>query len=417
MNQENFGGTVIPAMAGFFLFGKRAKVQEIQGEKPKQLPAVIKADMAGLTGVAKYLISVPLVTGVAKYLKKNDNQPISSVQKYVLKQMIAERNAPSVTGVAKYLDKAGKQIPARKKSGVDRYITKQELASRSIVTLTGVARYEAEQTLIEKRQAAAAMIKKYRDEEDAAREAKNIAQATSLASADVSTQNGEAIEAVSATRVGRYLQEQNKLAKSQPKVTGVCRYLAKQIILESQKPTLSKVEKYLRGQAVTLKKKPNLTGVARYLSKQHTEVTPKAKTKLLPASGVARYLQTQSIGDSKKTVLSGVAKYMEKLADLDVSDKNILAIAIEAEIDEANDHIPTAVVEECLEGEFIPAHSFPSLSGVEKYLDKQTVREENVVEEVLTGVSRYLKQQLQPLKQTQALPLRTGVDKYLSNRA
>lgn len=70
MNQHNFGVAIVPAMAGFFLFGKRAKVREIHEVIPQQLPAVVPNVPNSLTGVAKYLLSAPLVTSVAKYMKK-----------------------------------------------------------------------------------------------------------------------------------------------------------------------------------------------------------------------------------------------------------------------------------------------------------------------------------------------------------
>ena len=169
MNQPNFGLAVIPAMAGFLSFGKRAKVQEIQEEKAIQLPAVINNTSEDVkTGVARYLLSSPLVTTVTRYMKKNEKQTMTGVTKYVLRQAIAERSAPPPTGVAKYLAKSAKQPPRRKKTGVDKYLAKQELALPNLAALTGVARYEAEQDLIAKRKAAAVLIQKYKKNEELA---------------------------------------------------------------------------------------------------------------------------------------------------------------------------------------------------------------------------------------------------------
>jgi hypothetical protein len=158
MNQTNFGVAVIPTMTGFFSFGKRAKVREIQEALPKHLPAVIKADDNSLTGVAKYLLAAPLVTSVTKYMKKQEKHPITGVAKYVLRQTIADRNAPLPTGVTKYLALAAKQPVAPRKSGVAKYLAKQALAAPNLDLLTGVAKYQAEQDLIAKKKAIAVKI-------------------------------------------------------------------------------------------------------------------------------------------------------------------------------------------------------------------------------------------------------------------
>ena len=417
MSSNDFGGAVIPAMAGFFLFGKRAKVQEIQEDKPKQLPAIIKTNELGLTGVAKYLISMPLVTGVSKYLKKKDKEPITGVEKYLLRKTIVERNAPAVTGVAKYIAKAAKNPPIPVKSGVERYIAKQERALKNNSGLTGVAKYEAEQDLIERKKAAAAMVKKYREQEEAmALVAKNAAADAYESSKANKNQEEPDIDPVASTRVAGYLQKQAQLAKKQSKATGVSRYVAKQIILDSQKPALSKVQKYLQGQTIALKKMPKATGVARYLAKQPM-VSPvlAKKTKPLAPSGVARYLEVQSTSESNKPVLSGVAKYLKTQAQLESIQENTLKLtsAVEGSVAVENTSKP------CLEGEFIPAETATvPLTGVTKYLDKQ--RDPTTLNEVAiqsqTGVSRYLAQRLTDVSQ-QTLPLRTGVDKYLANRA
>lgn len=389
MSSNDFGGAVIPAMAGFFLFGKRAKVQETQQNKPQQLPMVLTTDPNGLTGVARYLISTPLVTGVAKYMKKKEKKPVTGVEIYVLRQSIAEKNIPAPTGVAKYLAKVAKEAPKRKKTGVDKYVAKQELGAINFSTLTGVAKYEADQELCAKKQAATTMIKKYLDEEKAAviaaREAANVAYEAS--------KNGVREDMLQAeepakTRVGRYLQEQAASSKKRPKVTGVARYLAKQIALDSQKPSISGVSRYLREQSVVLSKKPNPTGVARYLSKQHSAPVSAPKV-TLPQSGVARYLASQSMSENNKPSLSGVAKYMERQAQLDkerarVGHGNLLGYE-EAHVE----------AEQCLEGEFIPANDYSTA----------------------TGVSRYLERQVRSVKQSLTTSAPTGVDRYLLNRA
>jgi hypothetical protein len=424
MNQQNFGGAVIPAMAGFFLFGKRAKVREIQQEETQQLPMVVKAEPNGLTGVAKYLVSAPLVTSVAKYMKKNEKQSVTGVAKYVLRQTIADRNTPQPTGVSKYLAKAAKQPPAPKKSGVEKYLTKLELAEPNLSALTGVARYEAEQTLIAKKKAAEIMIQKYRDKEElAASAAREAAEACYESSNCTVAQAEHEVETPAATRVGRYMQEQAELSKKRAKSTGVSKYMARKIVLDSQKPviTLSKVGKYLQEQSLAQSKKANPTGVARYLSKQQAVVkVVSPKVKFVP-SGVARYLSAQAVVESNKPVVSGVAKYMEKQAQ--ISSSNVTKLIDQRVVHDQE--TANVEIETCLEGEFIPAGDFipTNATGVSKYLEKQSAAVVAVASEIakesITGVSRYLEKQVHSVKHSivTTSSTATSVDRYLLNRA
>ncbi|NOS74481.1 MAG: hypothetical protein HOP36_08070 [Methyloglobulus sp.] len=424
MNQQNFGGAVIPAMTGFFLFVKRAKVQEIQQEETQQLPMIVKTEPNGLTGVAKYLVSTPLVTSVAKYMKKNEKQSVTGVAKYVLRQTIADRNTPPPTGVSKYLAKAARQPSAPKKSGVEKYLTKLELAEPNLSALTGVARYEAEQNLVAKKKAADIMIQKYRDNDEAAASAARAAAEACYESSSYTVAQAQAeheVEAPAVTRVGRYMQEQAELSKKRAKATGVSKYLAKKIVLDSQKPviTLSKVGKYLQEQALAQSKKPNPTGVARYLSKQQAVVkVVSPKIKFVP-SGVARYLSVQAAVESNKPVLSGVAKYMAKQAQMGSSN---VAKLIDQRVVQ-DQEIINVEIETCLEGEFIPASDFipTNATGVSKYLEKQSAAVVAVASEIakesITGVSRYLEKQIDSVKSIAATtPTVTSVDRYLLNR-
>ena len=176
MSQNDFGGTVFPAMAGFFLFGKRAKVQEIQQDKSQQLPAVVTKENNGLTSVSRYLLTAPVVTSVAKYVKKTEKQQMSGVAKYLLRQTIAEKNAPEQSGVSKYVAKVAKEPGSPRKSGVEKYLAKQEWERKNAPALTGVAKYEANQNMLARKKAALELAKKYRDaEEEAARIARETA--------------------------------------------------------------------------------------------------------------------------------------------------------------------------------------------------------------------------------------------------
>jgi hypothetical protein len=412
MDQDNFGMAVIPAMAGFFLFGKRVKVQEIQEEKPFQLPAVIMSDNSVPTGVTRYLMASPLVTSVTKYMKKMEKQPTTGVAKYVLRQTIAERNAPAQTGVSKYLSKVGKAGTTLKRTTVDKYLLKQELSQNNIPALTGVAKYEAELNLVERKKAAAVLIQRYREQEETAALAASAAAAAAYELVKQSVEQIEQeVEMVAVTGVGKYFQKQTEQLKKKPKATSVSKYIAKKIVLDSQKPTisLSKVGKYLRAQELAQCNKSTPTGVAKYLSKQQAVTINRVAKQKLVESGVARYLTTQAVIESKKPMLSGVARYMKKQAQN--IQESILSLP---------DHSQDSLVESVLEGEFIPAKSATSATGVSKYLEKQSasVTVDNVSEkDKETGVSRYLnKQSTSPVTKSIASAV-TGVDRYLSNKA
>ncbi len=415
MNQNDFGGIVFPAMAGFFLFGKRAKVQAIQQEKPDQLPAIVSQQTHGLTGVARYLLAAPAVSSVTKYVKKSEKQQLSGVAKYVLRQAIAEKNAPKPSGVSQYVAKVAKEPLPRKKSGVENYIAKQEKALRNAPLLTGVARYEVNQNLIARKLAALELIKKYREAEE---EAKKLAKEAAVeaeyeaSKAMLSDEQTSQVGETPATRVGRYLKQQES-SSTAVKATGVARYLARQIIIDSQKPVLSKVAKYLQEQSLATSKKPALTGVAKYLSKQHATVNkPKTAKEAIAESKVSRYIAAQEAIESNKPVLSGVSKYLERQVHLEADKK----VAIETELE-----LMAPESEKCLEGEFIPANEFEAknLTGVSKYLEKQNTvvtAAKEIAKERITGVSRYVDKQVEAVKETLAVAPLTGVDRYLLNR-
>ena len=413
MDRNDFGGAVIPAMAGFFLFGKRAKVQEIQEEKPKQLPVLAKNETDGVTGVTRYLLSAPVISGVAKYIKKSEKHSTTGVAKYVLRQTIAERSAPVPSSVSKYLLKVAKEPQTPKKTGVEKYLAKQEKERQSAIPSTGVARYQAAQDLVAKKKAAAELIQKFRETEEAsAIAAKEAAAAAYEASRDFSKEEGNNLEVETSqtTRVGRYLKEQDAVHNNK-KATGVAKYLARQIIIDSQKPTLSKVAKYLQSQSLTEKSKPKLTGVSKYLSKQQTtEKTKVYKESAKVSSSVSRYLAAQEELESLKPKQSSVSKYLERQAKL-------IAMMPEKRLE-----APKAVSQECLEGEFIPASEFVAnrATGVSRYIENQgevvSVAKE-VAKERITGVSRYIDRQVESVKKSLLTTPLTGVDRYLLNKA
>ncbi|MEQ1529847.1 MAG: hypothetical protein ABL925_11060 [Methylococcales bacterium] len=153
MAQNNLMGLV----TGFF--SNRSSSTSIYKE---EVVKVINAGN-GETGVARYLDAHKgrsSVSGVSKYLKKQEQTKVSSVSKYLIKQSIAERNKkatvnstgvekylkakkPTVvavkTGVAKYLDNVQKSNV----SSVSKYVVKKNIADRNkpVVKSTKVSNY------------------------------------------------------------------------------------------------------------------------------------------------------------------------------------------------------------------------------------------------------------------------------------
>lgn len=408
MSHGNFGGAVVPAMAGF-LFWKRAKVQDNREETKQNLPALIKPENEGLTSVGKYLATVPIVTSVAKYLKKQELHQPSGVEKYLLRQAIAEKNTSGPTSVSKYLAKAQKESQKQQKTSVDKYLTNLEFSSKKPASLTGVAKYAAEQNLIEKQKAAAALVKRYKEQEAvSALAAKEAAEIAAIEVSKLKYQKMTEMEITAATGVGRYLQALQAKTVNRPKTTGVAKYLAKKIIADSQKPVLSSVAKYLRDQSLAENKKPVLTGVARYLSKQPKSTTSSESRKEIKIiSGVAKYLTALEMQENAKPVLSGVAKYLEKQSQNESNNVKLIGQITEES-------------HRTVEGEFIPAQEFPAKeTGVSKYLQRQTGNMETVATDkmsALTGVAKYLNKQSQNTSLI-SVTKPTGVDRYLLARA
>jgi hypothetical protein len=210
MAQNYLSGLVLPAMAGFFLFGKRAEAQEL-----KDAGSLHSEDSSGLTGVSKYLKAhenIAPVTGVDKYLENLNRFQASGVTKYLRKQAVAEKLAAkqeALTGVAKYL-KNQKDIPPV--SGVARYIRKMDQTPAS-----GVAKYMAKQAVAVRQ-----------------------------------------VKAPVATGVARYLENQE-----QSPTSSVAKYMAKQAIAERQAEADRLAE--AARQAEIAKQAAMETGVGKYL--------------------------------------------------------------------------------------------------------------------------------------------------------
>ncbi len=104
-------GLVIAGAVGFFLLKKQPEAKAKQPHRRPRARQSVAASAGGeLTGVAKYLSEMEISnTGVSRYLEKQKQTPVSSVAKYLAKQVLREREAAAskVTGVEKYLRDRG----------------------------------------------------------------------------------------------------------------------------------------------------------------------------------------------------------------------------------------------------------------------------------------------------------------------
>jgi hypothetical protein len=269
MSQNSFFSTI----AAFFSIGT-----ETRSQATGSVYRVCAGDPDGLSGVEKYLQNQEALlarqkaeqlerlaaqasaSGVAKYLA--DKAPLTSVDKYALRQAIADKNthkessaASGATGVDKYL-KGMKPAPVL--SGVEKYLKQQA----SLPQPSKVAKYMAKQALMAKH-----------------------------GKADT------AIVRMEATGVARYLQHQASL----PQPSKVAKYMAKQAALAA-----------LQVKSVAAEVKP--TGVAKYL--QHQDTLPQP-------SRVAKYMARQALLDAQnaKPVAvqrgeTGVDKYVKHQDEL-----------------------------------------------------------------------------------------------------
>ena len=152
MSQNSLSNSFLSAITAFF--GSKAE------SKTESVYRVCAGDPDGLSGVAKYLQSQEALlarqnaerleklaaqaaaSSVTKYLEVQS--PLTSVDRYALRQAIAERQAQKdnpaavnkATGVDKYLKN---QKPALTVSGVEKYLKRQE----SLPQPSKVAKYMA----------------------------------------------------------------------------------------------------------------------------------------------------------------------------------------------------------------------------------------------------------------------------------
>ncbi|MCK5477869.1 MAG: hypothetical protein KAI44_03035 [Methylococcales bacterium] len=131
MEENYLIGLFVSLLFGFVLFKKESKVS-VDTHKIKPSSSYVEA--SGVSGVAKYLkkqddeLLQSKVTGVAKYLQEKEilnsvnteSLAISGVAKY-----LATKEEASVSGVSKYMARQAiyaKKVAAEKVSGVEKYL-------------------------------------------------------------------------------------------------------------------------------------------------------------------------------------------------------------------------------------------------------------------------------------------------------
>jgi len=263
MNKTAFSGLFFPAIAGLFFFLKKPYTEDMY-LKGSEKNRVLSEDDKQRTGVARYIEKqIPLVhsekkplenlalSGVAKYIKDQENFKLSSVARYTLRIKIAERKAGLAvqkidTGVDKYL----KNLPIMHKvSGVSRYLKIQEGKPK------------------------ASSVSKY---------------ITRIKYADTAISIQPSVPC--ATSVTRYL----KLQENLPKLSGVSKYLVKQSLLKKKVdikhplPSATGVSKYLQN----IENIPKKTTVERYIKLQ--EAAAIDKSPLVELSTVEKYIQSRT---------------------------------------------------------------------------------------------------------------------------
>lgn len=131
MAQKNLIGLV----AGFFS-NKSVSNHVYKEEAPLALK---NTNSVASSGVSRYIDAHKhrsSVSGVSKYIKKQEKNTISGVAKYIVRQAVSERqrnSASSSTGVERYL-RAQKPAVTVVRTGVTRYLDKAEKAKVSRVT-------------------------------------------------------------------------------------------------------------------------------------------------------------------------------------------------------------------------------------------------------------------------------------------
>ncbi|MGZ8188838.1 MAG: hypothetical protein ACXWTN_08775, partial [Methylosarcina sp.] len=104
---------------GLFPFAKRSQTQEnhleslaLSGVSPVSSGGAGELSLVSrATGVSQYLNRLPIESGVAKYLKKQEAKPATGVAKYLTKKAVSEKDEAKVTRVTRYLTRIEAEKP------------------------------------------------------------------------------------------------------------------------------------------------------------------------------------------------------------------------------------------------------------------------------------------------------------------
>jgi hypothetical protein len=352
------------------------KNQKLMAIKTKQEIKLKEAEMEG-----GYLVEVS-ATSVGRYLQNKPPKEITSVNRYLAKQILELKNTPIATGVKKYLmkrslvlkDSSASRVSkyivkqhakgnnTRSSSSVSKYIFKKLLEAREKAPKTGVAKYLAKIEASKKKADALALIERYQTQEAA--EAKIKAEIEAQKTEVLDQHEDQSASEVSGSSVSQYLGGKKDVA-----VSGVARYLANQIVRNKNKASSSSVDKYLKRQILSQKLEQNKSSVERYL-KSRTGSGEKQTTR----TSVSKYLTKKKILGSFPGS-SSVSKYLAR--------KSALATKLKLLSSGGNS--------QSLEGQLILANETSSNTGtgVEKYLDKRHKSTTKIPK--MSGVEKYLR--------------------------
>lgn len=423
------------------------------------------------TGVSKYVSGLPVITGVDKYVDRQqallpvksgpsgvelyleDRPNKSSVSKYL------QNNASlGMSGVAKYL----KNQPEANVSSVDKYVANRKILALTNPKSSGVENYLKRQKPVEKEEMVVSSVADYLLKNETDKPASSVAKY-------ISKKNVDSRKIHNLTGVEKYQLEQEIAAKKEAAAMIVDRFLKEQAKLAQEKmlaekeaaeiaerearlaeslsaldpddnEQISAVDRYVSQQESLLKDKPQITSVTRYVAKKRVEESSKpvksSVEKYLTSSnkqnkpeqglsGVAKYIKNKELIEKSLPKTSGVSRYLRTKSVEDLKSPRLSGVAKYLTKVRATINVAAATIEKSLEGEFIPAgqsrvdkyleekkstESLTRKTRVEKYLDQQVpvVKETHVP----TRVEMYIDEQIEVDKKDRV----SGVEKYLTKK-
>ena len=378
-------------------------VEEYIGKLPKE------------TGVMRYLAANEgnVLSGVTKYLKRQEDTEASSVAKYVASQLVNRGNQPKISGVEAYLNQQNLVVKEKPEtaSSVEEYMAKNV---RSAAEST-VGKYIAKKSLATRVKFDVTGVDKYQLEQELIAKKKAaeeiVARYLEEQKAALVEEQAEAeFEAAAMAAAAIAAQKAEELAQAEMKsdddLSAVARYMKKQAALAEDRPAATGVSKYLIGKMLEERKKPAVSGVAKYLAGQKT-----VEKDVVEASSVDKYLQSKELADKEVPALSGVEKYVSTKTIVDSHKPEVSGVArYMARVRYVMD-VAVAVVGKSLEGEFIPAGQEFGETSVGRYLDKKDILDKASKP---SGVSQYLDSRPVVIKERD---VSTSVDLYLEEQA